>query len=44
MADMSWMGYDVHRLVHDLLVQQATLQRELQEMRGHVIALEWERD
>ncbi|GJT88957.1 hypothetical protein Tco_1070674 [Tanacetum coccineum] len=31
-------------LVHDLLVQQATLQSELQEMRGRVTALEQERD
>ncbi|GKC98697.1 hypothetical protein Tco_1168972, partial [Tanacetum coccineum] len=44
MTDMSRMGYDDHRLVHDLLVQQATLQRELQEMRGRVTALEQERD
>ncbi|GJR62692.1 hypothetical protein Tco_1504854 [Tanacetum coccineum] len=29
MASMSQAGYDDHRLVHDLLVQQATLQREL---------------
>ncbi|GKC60449.1 hypothetical protein Tco_1088047 [Tanacetum coccineum] len=38
MADMSWAGYDDHRLVHDMLVQQAALQRELQEMRGRVTA------
>nr|GEX74943.1 hypothetical protein [Tanacetum cinerariifolium] len=38
MANMSWAGYDDHRLVHDLLVQQAALQRELQEMRGRVTA------
>ncbi|GKD24674.1 hypothetical protein Tco_1230888 [Tanacetum coccineum] len=44
MADMSRAGYDDHRLVHDLIVQQATLQRELQEMRGRVTALEEERD
>ncbi|GKA01613.1 hypothetical protein Tco_0674278 [Tanacetum coccineum] len=44
MADMSRGGYDDHRLVHDMLVQQAALQRELQEMRGRVTALELERD
>ncbi|GKC59838.1 hypothetical protein Tco_1087436 [Tanacetum coccineum] len=44
MADMSRAGYDDHRLVHDMLVQQAALQRELQEMRGRVTALEQERD
>nr|GFA08927.1 hypothetical protein [Tanacetum cinerariifolium] len=44
MADMSWTGYDDHRLVHDMLVQQAALQRKLQEMRGRVTALEHERD
>ncbi|GJW38760.1 hypothetical protein Tco_0064605 [Tanacetum coccineum] len=40
MADMSRAEYDDHRLVHDMLVQHATFQRELQEMRGCVIALE----
>ncbi|GJZ15873.1 hypothetical protein Tco_0551550, partial [Tanacetum coccineum] len=44
MADMSRAGYDDHRLVHDMLVQQVALQRELQEMRGHVTTLEQERD
>ncbi|GJW18554.1 hypothetical protein Tco_0025990 [Tanacetum coccineum] len=44
MADMSRAGYEDHRLVHDLLVQHAALQRALQEMRGRVIALEQERD
>ncbi|GJY90348.1 hypothetical protein Tco_0505544, partial [Tanacetum coccineum] len=44
MADMSRAGYDDHRLVHDLLVKQAALQCELQEMRGRVTALEQERD
>ncbi|GKA17324.1 hypothetical protein Tco_0697161 [Tanacetum coccineum] len=29
MTDMSWAGYDDHRLVHDMLVQQAALQRKL---------------
>ncbi|GKC11558.1 hypothetical protein Tco_1008340 [Tanacetum coccineum] len=43
MSDMSWAGYDDHRLVHDLLVQHSTLQRELQEMQGHITALEQER-
>ncbi|GJT71112.1 hypothetical protein Tco_1030398 [Tanacetum coccineum] len=44
MANMSRAGYDDHRLVHDLLVQQTSLQHELQEMRGRVTALEQERD
>ncbi|GJS91562.1 hypothetical protein Tco_0774198 [Tanacetum coccineum] len=44
MADMSRAGYDDHRLVQDLLVQQAALHRELHEMRDRVTALERERD
>ncbi|GKF03382.1 hypothetical protein Tco_0030305, partial [Tanacetum coccineum] len=44
MANMSQTGYDDHRLVHNLLVQQNSLQHELQEMRGRVTALEQERD
>ncbi|GJR56598.1 hypothetical protein Tco_1407119 [Tanacetum coccineum] len=44
MANMSRAGYDDHRLVHDLLVQQTSLQHELQEMRGCVTALEQEKD
>ncbi|GKD13694.1 hypothetical protein Tco_1198101 [Tanacetum coccineum] len=44
MANMSRAGYDDHRLVHDLLVHQTSLQHELQEMRGRVTALEQERD
>ncbi|GJZ91237.1 hypothetical protein Tco_0663164 [Tanacetum coccineum] len=44
MANMSRVGYDDHRLVHDLLVQQTSLQHELQEMRGRVTALEQEKD
>nr|GEZ80303.1 hypothetical protein [Tanacetum cinerariifolium] len=43
MTDMSWVGYDDHRLVHDMLLQQIDLQRELQEMGDHVTALEQER-
>ncbi|GJZ76564.1 hypothetical protein Tco_0641236, partial [Tanacetum coccineum] len=43
MADMSWAGNDDHRLIYDMLVQQAALQRELQETRDCVIALEQER-
>nr|GFA17249.1 hypothetical protein [Tanacetum cinerariifolium] len=43
MADMSRAGYDNHRLIHDMLMQQAAMQRELQEIRGHVTALEQER-
>ncbi|GKE42653.1 hypothetical protein Tco_1469937 [Tanacetum coccineum] len=44
MSDMSRAEYDDHRLVHDMLVQQAALQRELQEMRGRATTLEQERD
>ncbi|GKB56914.1 hypothetical protein Tco_0913100, partial [Tanacetum coccineum] len=44
MANISREGYDDHRLVHDMLVQQAALQHELKEMRGRVTALEQERD
>ncbi|GJU99298.1 hypothetical protein Tco_1328569 [Tanacetum coccineum] len=44
MADMSRARYDDHRLIHDMLVQQAAMQRELQEMRGRVTALEHKRD
>nr|GFA43855.1 hypothetical protein [Tanacetum cinerariifolium] len=44
MIDMLRVGYDDHRLVYDMLVQQATLQRELQEIRDRVTALEQERD
>nr|GEX09754.1 hypothetical protein [Tanacetum cinerariifolium] len=44
MADMSQAGYDDHRLVHDMLLQQTALQRELQEMRGRVTTLEQEGD
>ncbi|GJU27119.1 hypothetical protein Tco_1165740 [Tanacetum coccineum] len=42
MANMLQAGYDDHRLVHNLLVQQATLQHELQEMKGRITALEQE--
>ncbi|GKE96923.1 hypothetical protein Tco_1581778, partial [Tanacetum coccineum] len=44
MAVMSQEGYDDHRMIHDMLVQQAALQRKLQEMRDRVTALEQERD
>nr|GEW43459.1 hypothetical protein [Tanacetum cinerariifolium] len=43
MTDMSRVGYDDHRLVHDMLLLQIDLQRELQEMGDHVTALEQER-
>ncbi|GJW65326.1 hypothetical protein Tco_0117210, partial [Tanacetum coccineum] len=43
LADMSRARYDDHRLIHDMLVQQAATQRELQEMRGRVSTLEQER-
>ncbi|GJR12433.1 hypothetical protein Tco_0795085 [Tanacetum coccineum] len=35
--------YDDHRLIHDMLVQQAAMQHELKEMRGCGAALEQER-
>nr|GEW66918.1 ribonuclease H-like domain-containing protein [Tanacetum cinerariifolium] len=44
MTDMLRAGYDDHRLVHDMLLQQTALQRELQEMRDRVTVLEQERD
>ncbi|GKF74713.1 hypothetical protein Tco_0221045, partial [Tanacetum coccineum] len=44
MTNMSPTRYDDNRLIHDMLVQQAALQRELNEMRGHVTALEQARD
>ncbi|GJT30593.1 hypothetical protein Tco_0910868 [Tanacetum coccineum] len=44
MADMSRAGYDDHRLIYDMLVQQAALQHELRETRDRVTALEQERD
>ncbi|GJY77711.1 hypothetical protein Tco_0483512 [Tanacetum coccineum] len=43
LAGTSWDRYDDHRLIHDMLVQQAAMQRELQEMRGRVATLEQER-
>nr|GFB49943.1 hypothetical protein [Tanacetum cinerariifolium] len=36
MADMSRAGYDDHRLVYDMLLQQAALQGKLQETRDRV--------
>nr|GEY52029.1 hypothetical protein [Tanacetum cinerariifolium] len=36
LADMSQDMYDDHRLIHDMLVHQAAMQRELQEMRSRV--------
>nr|GEW90199.1 hypothetical protein [Tanacetum cinerariifolium] len=44
MTDMSWAGYDDNRLVHDMLLQQTALQRELQEMKDRMTVLEQERD
>ncbi|GKE47609.1 hypothetical protein Tco_1478867 [Tanacetum coccineum] len=41
LANMSRARYDDHRLIHDM--QPAAMQRELQEMRGRVAALEQER-
>ncbi|GKC01312.1 hypothetical protein Tco_0987448 [Tanacetum coccineum] len=43
LADMSRDRYDDHILIHDMLVQQDVMQRELQEMGGHVVALEQEK-
>ncbi|GJY15535.1 hypothetical protein Tco_0385957 [Tanacetum coccineum] len=43
LENMSRARYDDHRLIHDMLVQQAAMQRKLQEMRGSVTALEQER-
>ncbi|GKA95821.1 hypothetical protein Tco_0817916 [Tanacetum coccineum] len=42
LADMSRARYDDNRLIHDMLVQQAVMQRELQEMRGRVTVLKQE--
>ncbi|GJX49604.1 hypothetical protein Tco_0276449 [Tanacetum coccineum] len=39
-AEMSKARYDDPRLIHDVLVQHAAMQHELQEMRGPVTALE----
>nr|GEV73390.1 hypothetical protein [Tanacetum cinerariifolium] len=44
MTDMSQARYDDHRLVHNMLLQQIALQRELQEMRDRVTVCEQERD
>nr|GFC03465.1 hypothetical protein [Tanacetum cinerariifolium] len=44
LANMSRDRYDDHRLIHDMLMQQAAMQRMLQEMRGRVTTLEQERD
>ncbi|GJZ48713.1 hypothetical protein Tco_0602545 [Tanacetum coccineum] len=41
-AEMWRAKYDDHRLIHDLLVQNTTMQRELQEMRYRVTILERE--
>nr|GEU32514.1 hypothetical protein [Tanacetum cinerariifolium] len=38
-TDMLWAGYDDHRLVYDMLLQQTALQRELQEMRDRVTVI-----
>nr|GFA90656.1 hypothetical protein [Tanacetum cinerariifolium] len=39
-AYMSRDRYDDHRLIRDMFMQQAAMQRKLQEMRGRVAALE----
>ncbi|GKB37915.1 hypothetical protein Tco_0882857, partial [Tanacetum coccineum] len=44
LTDMSQDRYDDHQLIHEMLVQQAVIQCELQEMIGGVTALEQERD
>ncbi|GJZ19870.1 hypothetical protein Tco_0556460 [Tanacetum coccineum] len=41
-ATMWQARYDDHRLIHDLLVQNTTMQRELQELRDCVTTLERE--
>ncbi|GJY31296.1 hypothetical protein Tco_0414791 [Tanacetum coccineum] len=41
--DMWQARYEDHRLIHDLLVQNTTTQRELQELRDRVTALGQER-
>ncbi|GKD03297.1 hypothetical protein Tco_1178271, partial [Tanacetum coccineum] len=41
-AELWQARYDDHRLIHDMLVQQVAIQRELQEMRGRFAALELE--
>nr|GEZ62605.1 hypothetical protein [Tanacetum cinerariifolium] len=41
-AEMWPARYDGHRLIHDLLLQNTTMQRELQEMRDCVTSLEQE--
>ncbi|GKB14023.1 hypothetical protein Tco_0847946, partial [Tanacetum coccineum] len=43
-AMMSQARSEDHRLIHDLLVQNAAMQHELQELRDRVTTLEWERD
>ncbi|GJR79014.1 retrovirus-related pol polyprotein from transposon TNT 1-94 [Tanacetum coccineum] len=43
LADMSQARYEDHRLIHDMLVQQAAWLHELQEMRGRVTVLEQKR-
>ncbi|GJR01783.1 hypothetical protein Tco_0524767 [Tanacetum coccineum] len=42
-AEMWRARYDDHRLIHDLLVHNTTMQRELQEVRDRVTTLEQER-
>ncbi|GJU19860.1 hypothetical protein Tco_1153202 [Tanacetum coccineum] len=42
-AELWQARYDDHRLIHDLLVQNAAMLRELQEIRGRVATLEQER-
>ncbi|GKD02554.1 hypothetical protein Tco_1177528, partial [Tanacetum coccineum] len=41
-AEMWQTRYDDHRLIHDLLVLNTTMQRELQELRDRVTTLERE--
>nr|GEU33531.1 hypothetical protein [Tanacetum cinerariifolium] len=43
LVDMLQARYDDHRLIYDMLVQQAAMQHELREMKGRVTALEKER-
>ncbi|GJW30944.1 hypothetical protein Tco_0047819 [Tanacetum coccineum] len=43
LADMSRARYDDHRLIHDMIVHQAAMHHNLQEMTGRVTALEQKR-
>ncbi|GKG12008.1 hypothetical protein Tco_0346245 [Tanacetum coccineum] len=42
-AEIWQAKYDDHGLIHDILVQHTTMQRELQQIRDRVATLEQER-